>query len=842
MAAVGVALAAVPATARAARAGLAQGESRGGVTPTGLQPALRAFREGRLTDVDRLLARLDPRDPGVILLKARAAVVRGHYADAEGLLAPLAAREPASDAALDLARVQQQRGEREAARATFGALVAALGTQPATARTPQDLARLAEGFRGLGRFEDANATFRAAVRAAPGDPAINTAWGRLFLDRHNPKDAAESFRAALKSDDQWEPATAGLAEALADDDPPAAIALAEAAVRLNPSDVDVRLFLAQQALDRGRTADAVAAITQALAVNPASPHAHALLAGLAYLDGRQADYDAEIRQALAVNPKDGEPYRMVGSLVAAHYRFDDAAALVRQALALDPDDAPAHADLGLDLLRTGDEAGARTALDRAFKLDPYDTVTYNLLSLLDTLGTFTTVRDGDLVIRMSADEAPVLQPYVVPLAHRALRTLAATYGFTPTGPFLIEIFPHHDDFAVRNLGLPGMIGVLGACFGRVVTMDSPHARPPGTFQWEATLWHELAHVVTLQLSKQRVPRWLTEGISVYEEGRADPAWGRNMDAAFAEAMNQRKVLPLKDLDAGFTDPARVSLAYYEASLVVDYLVRQYGQAKLNGLLRTYGEGLDTPAALQRVYGTDLAGLQAGFDTAIAARFDGLRTAMAAPAVGQLRRMPLRTLWNVAGALPGSYPVQMALANLLVREDDPQRAMAIYARAAQLVPMAAGPDSPHAIMATLALKLGDKDRAIRELQALLQYDHDNLDAARLLASLLNDSTDVAARRAVYQRIVALDPFEASAHSELGRIDLAEKDSTRALREFQVALAAGPRDQAAAHCDLAETYYLTGRRDEAKRQTLDALEIAPLYARAQDLLLKLVGEPQ
>ena len=75
------------------------------------------------------------------------------------------------------------------------------------------------------------------------------------------------------------------------------------------------------------------------------------------------------------------------------------------------------------------------------------------------------------------------------------------------------MFPKHDDFAVRTLGLPGMIGALGACFGRVVTLDSPKARPPGEFQWEATLWHELGHVITLQMSNQRVPRWLTEGIS-----------------------------------------------------------------------------------------------------------------------------------------------------------------------------------------------------------------------------------------------------------------------------------------------------------------------------------------
>ena len=64
----------------------------------------------------------------------------------------------------------------------------------------------------------------------------------------------------------------------------------------------------------------------------------------------------------------------------------------------------------------------------------------------------------------------------------------------------------HDDFAVRTAGLPGLIGALGVCFGRVVTMDSPHARP-GDFQWEATLWHELTHVITLQMSNSRVPRW-----------------------------------------------------------------------------------------------------------------------------------------------------------------------------------------------------------------------------------------------------------------------------------------------------------------------------------------------
>ena len=176
-------------------------------------------------------------------------------------------------------------------------------------------------------------------------------------------------------------------------------------------------------------------------------------------------------------------------------------------------------------MRTGDEPEARRVLERTFKAFPFDRVTFNLLALLDKLEKFEVVQDGDLVFKFDPGEAKVLREYAIPLAQDALKKLSAAYQFTPKGPILIEVFPVHDDFAVRNLGLPGLVGALGACFGRVVSMDSPRAKAPGTFSWQATLWHELAHVITLQMSNQRVPRWLTEGISVYEEGRERPVVG-----------------------------------------------------------------------------------------------------------------------------------------------------------------------------------------------------------------------------------------------------------------------------------------------------------------------------
>src|SRR4029077_16114429 len=151
------------------------------------------------------------------------------------------------------------------------------------------------------------------------------------------------------------------------------------------------------------------------------------------------------------------------------------------------------------------------------------------------------------------------------------------------------------------------------------TLDSPRARPPGTFSWQATLWHELTHVVTLQMSKQRIPRWLTEGISVYEEGQKRPEWGRDMEVTFAKAMDKGKVLKLGDLNAGFTKPDTIALAYYEASLLVDHIVKGHGQEGLNALVRSYGDGIETEAALKKTLNVSMDDLQTSFDRALDAQ-------------------------------------------------------------------------------------------------------------------------------------------------------------------------------------------------------------------------------
>jgi tetratricopeptide (TPR) repeat protein len=145
------------------------------------------------------------------------------------------------------------------------------------------------------------------------------------------------------------------------------------------------------------------------------------------------------------------------------------------------------------------------------------------------------------------------------------------------------------------------------------------------------------------------------------------------------------------------------------------------------------------------------------------------------------------------------------------------------------------------MARLAEQLGDDARAAKEYLALLAHDHTAIDPARRLATLAEKLKDQAAAIVAYERIASLDPFDAQAHTGLGRLALQRQDAAIAEREFRAALASGPADKAAAHVDLGETYFLRNRLPEAKKEALAALEIAPTFERAQELLLKAIRPP-
>ena len=805
------------------------GPAAGAITA---DPPTQAFNTGRYDQVETLLR--TSTDARSIVLRARAHIARGRYAEAETLLTGPASSAPGSDAALELGLLQMRLGRRQdGARILQGVVVRS------PQQSPLDLLRLGVASRALGRFQEANGFFRSANRLAADDAVVNTAWGELFLEKYDHANAMQSFQVAVKSDPNNVPALVGLARATVEENPSTAKQIVEKAIGINPNYGPAHLMVAELSLDNRQRDAARDSLQKALEVNPNSLEARSLQGAMAALEDRTADFETTAAEVLTINPTYGEVYRVAGDHLGRNYRFDEAVAMTRRAIALDRDSARAYADLGMHLMRTGDEPGARQALETSFKADPYDIVTFNLLALLDTVDKFVTIREGDLVVRLHPDEAAVMREFVVPLAKEALETLSKQYQFKPTGPILVEMFPKHDDFAVRTLGLPGFLGALGACFGRVVTLDSPTARPPGQFNWATTLWHEMAHVITLQMSNNRLPRWLSEGLSMYEERRAREDWGRETEVSFAQALEGGKLLKLRDLNEGFSDPRTITLTYYQASLVVEHLFDTYGDQAMFTFIRAYGKGLETDAAVKEAFNTTIDSIQVSFDARLERDYAAIRRALKSP---EIEGTPtLDDLKKLAVSNPDSFRVQMELAQALHEAGEGEAAIVALERASKILPAAGGDANPNALIALIATEQGDTTRTIQALEALVKVDSTDVESARKLAGLLLPLGDTARTTAAYKLVAELDPFDVQAQTAVGRDALQRKDADRALRAFKAALAGGPADKAGAHLDLGEAHFMAGQVADAKRETLAALEIAPSFERAQDLLLKVIAAP-
>ena len=468
---------------------------------------------------------------------------------------------------------------------------------------------------------------------------------------------------------------------------------------------------------------------------------------------------------------------------------------------------------------------------------------------MDTLDKFVTVarrrpRPADAQGR-SAGPAGVRDAARAPGARRRCRRATSSRR---RGRSSSRSSPSTTTSPSATSGCPGMIGALGACFGRVVTMDSPRARPPGEFQWEATLWHELAHVITLQMSNQRVPRWLTEGISVYEEKRARPEWGREMDVEFAGMLNRGETLKLRDLNAAFTNPQTISLAYYQASLLVEHIVddvrrRRAAQAAAR-LRRGPRHRRRAEDGAQHRF-RPAAGRLRPDDRADVRRRCGARwrcpTECERPA-----KMPLDALQTLAARAPATaIPVQVALGAALRKAGDDRRGDAgVRARGGARADGDAATTARNAqIAADRAREEGPRAGDRRAAGARRRPISTTSRRRGSWRSLMREAGVDRSREARSRSTSASPPSirstptrtRCSAGWRCERNDAGGGDRASSGPSSR----SDPVDQAAAHTDLAESYFKSGQRAEAKKQTLAALEIAPSYERAQDLLLKLVG---
>ncbi len=446
-----------------------------------------------------------------------------------------------------------------------------------------DLVAVAIACRYLGvtdhqLFRDA---LRALDEAKAKDPSSLTPSiraGELFLEKYNSPDANKSFQEVLAVNPNHPDALLGLAQVMDFDGSPEARVLTEKALSVNPRHVAARAFLAEQLLGLEDYEGARREVEAALEVNPVSPDALPILAAAELLGGNQDAFRAVEARALARNPKDASFYNKLSEIAVNNRLYREARDFAAKAVELDPRSFEGHGLLGLNQLRLGEIEEGRKSLERSFEGDPYNVWIKNTLDLMDTYPDYVTTRTPKFEIVIEGKESDLLSIYFARMAEEAYESLAERYEFRPETPIRIEVYPSHGDFSVRTLGLPGL-GALGVCFGSVVAVDSPSARPKGQFNWASTLWHELGHAVTLGATNHKVPRWFSEGLSVLEERRARPGWGDDVSLAFLAAYKRGKLLSIGELNNGFmrpTYPQQIGISYYQASLVSELIERDFG--------------------------------------------------------------------------------------------------------------------------------------------------------------------------------------------------------------------------------------------------------------------------
>jgi Tfp pilus assembly protein PilF len=618
----------------------------------------------------------------------------------------------------------------------------------------------------------------------------------------------------------------------------------QAALRRDPGAPEALLLLGRTRLLDRRPDAALELAERALEGNPRLADALALRAAALEVAGR--DGAAEARAAFeAAQPESSALDLLLGEVLQGHYRFAESVVPLERALSREPDDERPLPVLAQSLAHLGREAEARAALEEHERRSPF---VYpwrsNMLEVLGWLAQATEVvtpGDRNFRLRLPAGEQDVLGVLLPARLEAARADMAERWGIDPPWEVLVEVFDVHADFSVRTVGFEGFLA-LGACFGRVMTMLSPLCELRGRFHWAQTAVHEYAHVVTLALSGQRVPRWLTEGVSVVEEKLADPAWARSLERDVLDARANGLLLPVDRLDEAFRDGETVMLGYYQGSLLCEVVLRDFGFGKLRDLVASFADGRDTAAAVRAALGIEPAEL----DRRLLAYVDG---ELAARAVVRPRRNAQGEALARARAVAGEADAWLDVAHAcfdLGRRADAEDALSRYLQARGETPAAlaalarrdladgqpgpareklerwAAGSEPDADGLSLLAGLQESDGDLELARATLRRASDlypgdvgeGSASARLLA-LLAEAAEADERFALLERLVAHDETALLPRLELARRALEQGESEKALALFAAAAEIDPY-RGDVRLELADALVAAGRQQDARAQ--------------------------
>ncbi len=700
-----------------------------------------------------------------------------------------------------------------------------------------------------------SAHYDTLMETNPEEPGAFIAAGDLAYQKKGYDVAADYYGQALALNAEDQDALSGLAECYWQSYDPRLEATVDRVLEANPNHPRIRAIQADKLLESGKFSEAIGLIDEALAINPNATRFLALKAAGLYLRDDDEGAAKIQQQALAFNPKCSEVFRIPGRIASRHYRFQQGVEYQAKAIEVNPDDREARALYAFDLLRVGREEEGLEQLELAFDADPYDVQIYNMLTLMDSMSQFKVIERGDFKLQVPADEADILVEDAFALLEEAGTHYEEKYRIELETPVLIQIFDNHDDFMVRALGLPGNAGHLGICFGQLVTMDSPSAREPGTMNWHAVLWHEFVHVITLQKTKNRMPRWLSEGISVYEETQRSGAWGQDMLVDFKPIVDTESLPGLRDIEAYFIQPkstGHLMMGYFVAGEFIKHFVETYSHEALVECLERIAAEEQTHDAIAGAAGVSIKELESAFKAFLKTRLEPYKNL---PKMADVKTEQESLLDRVLGDKnpfagdddeedDGPAPFQEAMAKAARAIDRKQWDSAVKSleEAYTLFPDYAAADAPLFQLIDVYSQTANGDKLVETLERVIAEHSTPFSAMNQLFTIYQNRKRWEDVVRVADLAVGINPFDIEVRKALlaGQIETGATDAALTTLA-QLAKLDTARDIDYL-LDRARLLGDLGKWDDARKETLGILERTPHFWDAQEQLLRIVDAEQ
>jgi tetratricopeptide (TPR) repeat protein len=323
-----------------------------------------------------------------------------------------------------------------------------------------------------------------------------------------------------------------------------------------------------------------------------------------------------------------------------------------------------------------------------------------------------------------------------------------------------------------------------------------------------------------------------------------------------KAVQENRIIGLSSLNESFSRAkslADLNFAYYEASLLVEFIVERYGFESLKTLIYRFGAQTETSDIYKAVFGVPLEEFEGNFIAWIDERVQmldvdvdkgvlvnlGLSSAQndkdkLLPSEDQKNAL-IEALYKHIETSPRNFYAHLQLGLIFYSADDLVGALHHLTIASELLPTYSDSPNPRQILAVIYEELGDIQAMTRELEALLHIHPYAYNACLKLARSAQLRDDYARAAYYLEKAIALNPYDQDVHRALAAVAMQQSDYISAIREYGVLLALDETDPAMANTDLAQAFLLNGNKVQAKRHALAALEIAPMFERAQDILL-------